>query len=102
MAFSAFPELKHVILVDEDVDIFDTDDVLWAMTTRFQGDRDIVAIPGVRCHPLDPSSNPLYSPSIRDIGISCKMIFDCTVPFDLKDRFIRAPFMEVDYKKWLK
>ena len=102
LAFSAFPELKHVILVDEDVDIFDTDDVMWAMTTRFQGDRDIVAIPGVRCHPLDPSSNPLYSPSIRDIGISCKMIFDCTVPFDLKDRFIRAPFMEVDYKKWLK
>ncbi|MBQ8986918.1 MAG: UbiD family decarboxylase [Lachnospiraceae bacterium] len=102
LAFSAFPELKHVILVDEDVDIFDTDDVMWAMTTRVQGDRDIVAIPGVRCHPLDPSSNPLYSPSIRDIGISCKMIFDCTVPFDLKDRFIRAPFMEVDYKKWLK
>ena len=102
LAFSAFPELKHVILVDEDVDIFDTDDVMWAMTTRFQGDRDIVAIPGVRCHPLDPSSNPPYSPSIRDIGISCKMIFDCTVPFDLKDRFIRAPFMEVDYKKWLK
>ena len=101
LAFSAFPELKHVILVDEDVDIFDTDDVLWAMTTRFQGDHDIVAIPGVRCHPLDPSSNPLYSPSIRDIGISCKMIFDCTVPFDLKDRFKRAPFMEVDYKKWL-
>lgn len=101
LAFSAFPELKHVILVDEDVDIFDTDDVMWAMTTRFQGDRDIVAIPGVRCHPLDPSSSPLYSPSIRDIGISCKMIFDCTVPFDLKDRFKRAPFMEVDYKKWL-
>ena len=46
LAFSAFPELKHVILVDEDVDIFDTDDVLWAMTTRFQGDRDMVPIPG--------------------------------------------------------
>ena len=101
LAFSVFPELKHVILVDEDVDIFDTDDVMWAMTTRFQGDRDIIAIPGVRCHPLDPSSSPLYSPSIRDIGCSCKMIFDCTVPFDLKDRFKRAPFMEVDYKKWL-
>ena len=34
LAFSAFPELKHVILVDEDVDIFDTNDVLWAMNTR--------------------------------------------------------------------
>lgn len=102
LAFSAFPELKHVMLVDEDVDIFDTDDVLWAMNTRFQADRDIITIPGVRCHPLDPSSNPLYSGSIRDIGISCKTIFDCTVPFDQKDRFKRAQFMEVDPCKWLK
>lgn len=101
LAFSAFPELKHVILVDEDVDIFDSQDVLWAMNTRFQGDRDIVTIPGVRCHPLDPSSNPAYSPSIPDIGVSCKTIFDCTVPFQLKDRFQRAEFLEVDPKHWL-
>ena len=101
LAFSAFSELKHIILVDEDVDIFDTDDVLWAMNTRFQGDRDIITIPGVRCHPLDPSSNPAYSPSIRDIGISCKTIYDCTVPFDMKDRFRRAQFMETDPKHWL-
>ena len=40
-------------------------------------------------------------PSIRDIGISCKTIFDCTVPFDMKERFTRASFMETDYKKWL-
>lgn len=101
LAFSAFPELKHVILVDEDVDIFDSQDVLWAMNTRFQGDRDIVTIPGVRCHPLDPSSNPAYSPSIPDIGVSCKTIFDCTVPFQLKDRFQRAEFLEVNPKHWL-
>lgn len=101
LAFSAFPELKHVILVDEDVDIFDTNDVLWAMNTRFQGDRDIVMIPGVRCHPLDPSSNPDYSPSITEIGVSTKTIFDCTVPFNMKDRFIRAPFMELDPSEWL-
>ncbi|MFA6847710.1 MAG: UbiD family decarboxylase [Lachnospiraceae bacterium] len=100
LAFSAFPELKHVILVDDDVDIFDSNDVLWAMNTRFQGDRDIITIPGVRCHPLDPSSSPEYSNSIRDIGISCKTIFDCTVPFDMKDKFKRAQFMEVDPEKW--
>lgn len=100
LAFSAFPELKHVILVDEDVDIFDTDDVLWAMNTRFQGDADIITIPGVRCHPLDPSSSPDYTASIRDVGISAKMIFDCTVPFALKERFVRAPFLEADPKKW--
>ncbi|MDO5425869.1 MAG: UbiD family decarboxylase [Eubacteriales bacterium] len=102
LAFSAFPELKHVILVDEDVDIFDSNDVLWAMNTRFQGDRDIITIPGVRCHPLDPSSDPAYAPSITDRGISCKTIFDCTVPFHLKERFQRAQFLEVDPERWLK
>lgn len=101
LAFSAFSELKHVFLVDEDVDIYDTNDVLWAMTTRFQGDVDTVMIPGVRCHPLDPSSSADYSPSIRDKGISCKMIFDCTVPYALKDKFQRSQFLEVDPAKWV-
>lgn len=101
LAFSAFPELKHVILVDEDVDLYDSDDVFWAMNTRFQGDKDIVTIPGVRCHPLDPSSSPEYSTSIANTGISCKVIYDCTIPFHLKDKFIRAQFMEVDPSKWV-
>ncbi|WP_428559522.1 MAG: UbiD family decarboxylase [Solidesulfovibrio sp. DCME] len=101
LAFSAFSELKHVILVDEDVDPFDTNDVLWAMTTRFQADVDVVPIPGVRCHPLDPSQSPEMSPSIRDNGIACKAIFDCTVPFALKGKFKRAPFKEVDYTRFL-
>lgn len=101
LAFSAFSELKHIYLVDEDVDCFDMNDVLWAMNTRFQGDKDIITIPGVRCHPLDPSNDPLYSDSIRDHGIACKTIFDCTVPFALKDRFVRARFMEVDPGKWI-
>lgn len=101
LAFSAFPELKQVILVDEDVDIFDTNDVLWAMTTRMQADVDIVTIPGVRCHPLDPSNDPACSWSIRDHGIACKTIYDATVPFNKKARFQRAKFMEVDVKKFL-
>ncbi|WP_419047079.1 UbiD family decarboxylase [Phascolarctobacterium faecium] len=100
LAFSAFPELKQVILVDEDVDIFDTNDVLWAMTTRMQADVDIVTIPGVRCHPLDPSNDPACSWSIRDHGIACKTIYDATIPFNQKARFQRAKFMEVDVKKF--
>ena len=100
-AFAAFPELKHVILVDEDVNIFDTNDVLWAMTTRYQGDASTVFIPGVRCHPLDPSQSPDFSPTIPAPATSCKTIFDCTVPFRLKDRFHRAPFLPVDLKRFL-
>ena len=101
LAFSAFSELKNVFLVDEDVDCFDMNDVLWAMNTRFQGDVDVITIPGVRCHPLDPSNDPAFSPSIRDHGIACKTIFDCTVPYDQKHRFVRARFMEVDPNHWL-
>ena len=100
LAFSAFSELKHVILVDEDVDPFDSNDVLWAMNTRFQGDIDTIMILGVRCHPLDPSQGPEYNGALRDRGISCKVIFDCTVPFELKDRFKRSAFLEVDPAKW--
>jgi 4-hydroxy-3-polyprenylbenzoate decarboxylase len=100
-AFAAFPELKHVILVDEDVNIFDSNDVLWAMTTRYQGDRSTVFIPGVRCHPLDPSQSPEFSPSIPAEGISCKTIFDCTVPYRMKERFRRAEFVPVDLAKYL-
>lgn len=101
LAFSSFSELKNVFLVDEDVDIFDMNDVLWAMNTRCQTDVDIISIPGVRCHPLDPSNDPTMSPSIRDHGIACKTIFDCTVPYDQKHRFRRARFQEVDPSKWL-
>lgn len=37
IALATYSELKNIILVDEDVDIFDSDDILWAMTTRMQG-----------------------------------------------------------------
>lgn len=100
-AFAAFPELKHVVLVDEDVDLFDSNEVLWAMTTRYQGDVSTVFLPGVRCHPLDPSQIPEFSPSIPAPGISCKTIFDCTVPYALKDHFRRAEFLEVDVRRFL-
>ncbi|MFW0785186.1 UbiD family decarboxylase [Gordonia sp. CPCC 206044] len=101
VAFGAFPEMKHIILVDDDVDIFDTDDVLWAMTTRFQAERSVIPIPGVRCHPLDPSADPEFLWTNADHGISTKVIFDCTVPWNLRDRFIRAPFQDVDVTKFL-
>ena len=82
------------------MDIFDTNDVLWAMQTRYQGDIDTIFIPGVRCHPLDPSGRSEYNPMIRDTGITCKTIFDATVPFALKPKYERAPFLDLDPKKW--
>lgn len=102
LAFSAFSELKHVFLVDPDIDIFDMSDVMWAMTTRFQADTDVITIPGCHCHVLDPSNDPAMDPSIRVHGIACKAIFDCTVPFDQHKNFERSKFLEIDKEKWAK
>jgi len=102
LALSAFSELKHVFIVDEDVDPFDSSDVLWALNTRYQADLDTMTLPGVRCHPIDPTQCSEYNPMLRGMGVSCKAIFDCTVPFHLKPRFERAVFMDVDPRRFLK
>lgn len=104
LAFSAFKELKTVILVDEDVDIFDMSDVMWTINTRFQANKDIMVLPGMRNHPLDPSERPEYDPtSIRFRGMSSKLVLDGTVPFDMKEQFERAQFKKVaDWQKYLK
>jgi len=99
-AFSAFSELKHVILVDDDVDLFDTDDVLWAMTTRYQGDVSTVLVPGVRCHALDPTQSREYNPMLPADGTTCKTVFDCTVPVRMRDRFRRAEFARVELPEY--
>jgi len=96
IALSVYSELKHVILVDEDVDIFDSNEVLWAMTTRYQGDKSTIFIPGVIGHVLDPSQDESFCSSIIQRGTTCKTIFDCTVPWPAKEHFVRAKFLDVD------
>jgi gallate decarboxylase subunit C len=93
-------ELKNVILVDEDVDLFDANDVLWAMTTRYQGDIDTMFLQGITGHPLDPSQSPEYNPRLASRGTTCKTVFDCTVPFRLKEHFVRSQFKELDPSPW--
>lgn len=101
IALAVYRELKNVILVDEDVDLFDTDDVLWAMQTRFIGDSDTIFVPGIAGHVLDPSQAPFYDPRITAKGTTTKTIFDCTVPYHLKEHFVRARFKEVDPSLWV-
>jgi len=101
IAQAVYRELKNVILFDEDVDLFDTDDVLWAMQTRFSGDMDAIFVPGVAGHVLvDPSQSPLYDPWVCSKGTTTKTIFDCTVPYPLKEHFVRARFKDVDPSLW--
>ncbi|MBW4565587.1 MAG: UbiD family decarboxylase [Mojavia pulchra JT2-VF2] len=89
----AFRMIKHIVLVDEDVNLFNEEDVWWAMTTRFQADQDLIMARNTQGFPLDPSQNPAYAPSITSPGFTTKAIFDCTVPFRLKSRFQRSIFI---------
>jgi UbiD family decarboxylase len=49
---------KYVIVVDDDVDIFDLNDVMWAVATRVRAEKDIFFIPGAKAAILDPTSDP--------------------------------------------
>ncbi|MBI4523315.1 MAG: UbiD family decarboxylase [Deltaproteobacteria bacterium] len=63
--------VKHAFVFDEDVNIFDETEVLHAMATRFQGDRDLVILPGLTGPALDPSAAGI---------VGTKVGFDCTKP----------------------
>ena len=49
---------KHVIVVDEDVDIYDMSDVMWAIATRVRPAEDIFMVPNCKAAILDPTSDP--------------------------------------------
>jgi len=49
---------KYVIVVDDDVNIFDLADVMWAVATRVHAEKDIFFIPGAKGAILDPTSDP--------------------------------------------
>ncbi|MFQ5908101.1 MAG: UbiD family decarboxylase [Thermoplasmata archaeon] len=55
-ALSGHTSMKRVVIVDEDVDLYDDRDVEWALATRFQADRDLVVIEGAKGSSIDPSA----------------------------------------------
>jgi len=80
-AFAGHPSLKHVVVVDEDVDIYDDRDVEWAVATRFQADKDLVVVPHARGSSLDPSAEE---------SLTAKWGIDATKPLARKEEFERA------------
>jgi len=75
-AFGAHFDLKQVIVVDDDVDVYNPTEVEWAVATRFQADRDLVVVAGAQGSPLDPSTTLTG----RLDGMSAKMGIDATRP----------------------
>ena len=74
-AFTGHPSMKQVIIVDDDIDIFDDRQVEWAMATRFQGNR-MIKIEGAAGSSLDPSSD----------GTTWKVGIDATRPLNSLER----------------
>ena len=85
-ALAAHPSLKHAIVVDEDVDIFNPEDLEYAIATRVKGDDDIMIVPGARGSSLDPCAKP--------DGTTTKIGVDATKPLDKLDKFERVSFSE--------
>ncbi len=75
--------LKFVVAVDEDVDVYNESEVLWALSTRFQADRDLVIIPGTMGVILDPSAS--------EAGVTARMGLDATKPLQEKASRLKIP-----------
>jgi UbiD family decarboxylase len=82
--------LKLVIVVDDDIDIFDESEVLWAVATRMQADRDLVVVPG--------SLGALLDPSADERGVTAKLGIDATRPFG--QPFAQKLAMRADRMAW--
>jgi 2,5-furandicarboxylate decarboxylase 1 len=81
-ALAAHPSLKHCVVVDEDIDIFNGDDIEYAIATRVKGDEDILIVPGARGSSLDPRATP--------DGTTTKVGVDATKLLDKKEKFERV------------
>ena len=82
-AFAADMLLKHVVIVDDDIDVFDEERVLWAVANRFQADRGLVVIANAQGSELDPSAGPG--------GVNAKMGLDATKPLTGFPPELRVP-----------
>ncbi len=90
-------DLKHVVVVDDDIDVHNAMDVEWAIATRVQGDRDVMIIPGARAKPLDPSLAVMphgVVPTGAKVGI------DATIGEGIpRERFERIAYAYADKAK---
>lgn len=89
-AFRGHTSLKHVVVVDPDIDIDDPQDVEWAIATRFQADRDLMVFPDQPSSSLDPSARQVPGQKAR----TAKMGLDATIPWgEPKEGYHRISYM---------
>ncbi len=96
-AFRGHSSLKHVVVVDTDIDIYDSADVEWAIATRFQADRGLVMLTDQPGSSLDPSA--IQAPGQK--SRTAKMGLDATVPLS-EDRggYARVTYSPLDIAQY--
>jgi UbiD family decarboxylase len=98
-AFAGHRSCKHVFVVDKDIDIYNPQEVEWALATRFQGETDLVIKPREPGSSLDPSNERSDSGSY----LTTKLGFDLTKPLTTHGKdFERALFPVVNLDKYMK
>lgn len=96
-AFQGHTSLKHVVVVDRDVDAYDSGDVEWAIATRFQADRDLVVLRDQPSSSLDPSASQTPGHKAR----TAKMGLDATIPWGgARGGYERVPYQQVDLAEY--
>ena len=95
-AFRGHASMKHVFVVDEDIDVEDPAAIEWALATRFQGDQDLVLRPREKGSSLDPSSD-------MATGMTAKVGFDLTAPLSSAGKDFHRPSlpMKIDLRDYL-
>jgi UbiD family decarboxylase len=97
-AFRGHSSLKHVWVVDTDVDIYDPAAVEWALATRFQGDKDLLIFPDQPGSSLDPSGTHIPGQKSK----TTKMGFDCTIPWGANiEKFEKGMYGAVNIESYL-
>lgn len=92
-AFTAHVNVKEVIVVDPDVNIYDPSDVLWALTNRVDWSRDVFFVPGSQGHEMDPTAD------MR--GVHTKIGIDATYKPERRDYGERIRYPDIDLSKYL-
>ena len=89
-------DLKHVVVVDDDIDVFDPMDVEWAIATRVQGDKDVMIVGNARAKPLDPS----LPQGAGIVPTGAKVGIDATIPDGIpKEHYERITYAYAETAK---
>ena len=98
-AFKGHKSMKHVVIIDEDVDIYDGNAVEWAIATRFQGDKDLVVKTNQSGSSLDPSGT--HEPGKKTL--TTKIGIDATISSDVdKKRYETVNYKKVDINDYIR